>query len=324
MPLLPSPEFQSPFYLFNGHLQTILPSILRTVADVNYVRERITTPDDDFLDLDWSEVGSKQLVVVSHGLEGDASRPYVKGMVKAANKAGMDALAWNYRSCSGEPNLLLTSYHLGATEDLDLVIRYALEQKKYEAVYLIGFSAGGSITLKYLGEAPENVPKEVKRAVAFSVPCDLKTSAVQIAKLANRIYLRRFLNSLRLKLEQKIPIANGQLDLSDYDLVTDFQTFDERFTAPIHGFASAEDYYAKSSCKQYLGNIKIPALLINAQNDPFLSEECYPIEEAEQNPNFFLEMPENGGHVGFALDFGEGIYYSEVRAIAFLTSKVPA
>jgi len=324
MPLLPSPEFQSPFYLFNGHLQTILPSILRTVADVNYVRERITTPDDDFLDLDWSEVGSKQLVVVSHGLEGDASRPYVKGMVKAANKAGMDALAWNYRSCSGEPNLLLTSYHLGATEDLDLVIRYALEQKKYEAVYLIGFSAGGSITLKYLGEAPENVPKEVKRAVTFSVPCDLKTSAVQIAKLANRIYLRRFLNSLRLKLEQKIPIANGQLDLSDYDLVTDFQTFDERFTAPIHGFASAEDYYAKSSCKQYLGNIKIPALLINAQNDPFLSEECYPIEEAEQNPNFFLEMPENGGHVGFALDFGEGIYYSEVRAIAFLTSKVPA
>ena len=324
MPVLPSPELPSPFYLFNGHLQTILPSILRTVADVTYCRERINTPDDDFLDLDWSEIGSKQLVVISHGLEGDASRPYVKGMVKAANQAGMDALAWNYRSCSGEPNLLLSSYHLGATEDLDLVIRYALKQKKYETVYLVGFSAGGNIILKYLGEAPKNVPKEVKRAVAFSVPCDLKSSAIQIAKLVNRIYLRRFLNSLRLKLEQKMPIAEGQLDLTDFHLVTDFQIFDERFTAPLHGFASAEDYYEKSSCKQYLERIKIPALLVNALNDPFLTEECFPVKEAEQNPNFYLEMPENGGHVGFALDFAEGIYYSEVRAISFLTSKVPA
>ena len=320
MPVLPSPELQSPFYLFNGHLQTILPSILRSVSDVTYTRERITTPDDDFLDLDWSGTGSKQLAIISHGLEGDASRPYVKGMVKAANKVGIDALAWNYRSCSGEPNLLVSSYHLGATEDLDLVIRYALEQKKYESVYLIGFSAGGNITLKYLGEAPEKVPAQVKRAVAFSVPCDLKSSAIQIAKLVNRIYLRRFLNSLRLKLEQKIPISNGQIDLSDYHLVNDFQTFDERFTAPIHGFASAEDYYAKSSCKQYLENIQIPALLVNALNDPFLSEECFPVKEAELNPNFFLEMPENGGHVGFALDFGEGIYYSEKRALDFLTA----
>src|SRR5688572_27534708 len=209
MPVLPTPAFSPPFYHFNKHLQTILPSILRKVNGITYTRERISTPDHDFLDLDWSVIDSNKLLIVSHGLEGDANRPYVKGMVKAANKAGMDALAWNYRSCSGEPNKLLSSYHLGATHDLDLVIRYALEQKKYDSVYLTGFSAGGNITLKYLGEAPEIVPAEVTRAATFSVPCDLKSAAVQIAKPENRIYLRRFLNSLRLKLEQKLPIANG-------------------------------------------------------------------------------------------------------------------
>ncbi|MBK0404908.1 alpha/beta fold hydrolase [Adhaeribacter sp. BT258] len=324
MPVLPTPVFSPPFYQFNKHLQTILPSMLRKVSGVNYTRERISTPDRDFLDLDWLVIGSKQLLIVSHGLEGDAHRPYVKGMVKAAHNAGMDALAWNYRSCSGEPNQLLSSYHLGATQDLDLVIRYALKQKKYETVYLTGFSAGGNITLKYLGEAPEKVPAEVKRAAVFSVPCHLKSSALQISRPENRIYLRRFLNSLRLKLEQKIPIANGTLDLSDYHLVRDFQAFDDRFTAPLHGFANADDYYAQCSSLAYLPSIQIPTLLVNAQNDPFLSPQCFPVKEAEENPNLFLEMPKNGGHVGFALDFAKGIYYSEQRAMQFLTAEVPA
>jgi len=324
MPVLPSPKFSPPFYQFSKHLQTILPSILRTVNGVNYTRERISTPDNDFLDLDWSVIDSDTLLIVSHGLEGDASRPYVKGMVKAANNAGIDALAWNYRSCSGEPNKLISSYHLGATEDLDLVIRYALQQKKYETIYLTGFSAGGNITLKYLGEAPEKVPSEVKRAAVFSVPCHLKSAALQISRPENRIYLRRFLNSLRRKLEQKLPISNGELDLSDYHLVRDFQTFDDKFTAPLHGFASADDYYAQCSSLAYLPDIQIPTLLVNAQNDPFLSEKCFPVQEAEENANLFLEMPENGGHVGFALDFRAGIYYSEQRAVAFLTAGIPA
>ena len=320
MPVLPSPDLASPFFLFNGHLQTILPSILRKVEQVNYTRERIATPDQDFLDLDWSVVGSEKLAILSHGLEGDAARPYIKGMVKALNAAGIDALAWNYRSCSGEPNLLLSSYHLGATADLDLVIRYVLKQKKYGTIYLIGFSAGGNITLKYLGEAPEKVPLEVKKAAVFSVPCDLKSAARQISRPENKIYLRRFLNSLHLKLQQKLPVANGQLDLSEYHKIKDFQAFDDRFTAPLHGFASADDYYEKCSSKPYLKQIKIPTLLVNAQNDPFLSEACFPVAEAEANPNFFLEMPKAGGHVGFALHFRNGLYYSEQRAISFLTA----
>lgn len=320
MPILPAPEYQKPFYLFNGHLQTIMPSILRKVQNVSYTRERIPTPDHDFLDLDWAKIGSDKLAILSHGLEGDAGRPYIKGMVKALQMAGIDALAWNYRSCSGEPNSLLSSYHLGATHDLDLVIRHALQQKKYAEVYLIGFSAGGNITLKYLGEAPEKVPSEVKKAAVFSVPCDLKSAAVQISKPENKIYLRRFLNSLHLKLQQKLPIANGKLDLSEYHLVKDFHTFDDRFTAPLHGFSSADDYYAKCSSKPYLKAIKVPSLLVNAKNDPFLSPACFPVEEAQANPNFYLEMPEYGGHVGFSMDFRNGVYYSERRAIAFLTA----
>jgi predicted alpha/beta-fold hydrolase len=320
MPVLPSPVHQPPFFLFNKHLQTIFPSILRKVENVTYTRERIATPDHDFLMLDWSEVGSDTLLILSHGLEGDSGRPYIKGMVKTFNRAGIDALAWNYRSCSGEPNNLLSSYHLGATADLDLVIRYALSRKKYRSIYLTGFSAGGNITLKYLGEAPEKVPSEVKKAAVFSVPTDLKSSAVQIAKPENKIYMRRFLKSLGKKLEQKLPIANGQLDLSNYHLVKDFQTFDDRYTAPLHGFASAEDYYARCSSKAYLKNIKIPTLLVNAQNDPFLSQDCFPVKEAEINPNLYLEMPKHGGHVGFSEDFRKGIYYSERRALEFLTT----
>lgn len=320
MPVLSPPRLQPPFFLFNGHLQTIFPSIFRTVAHVPYRRERISTPDHDFLDLDWSEVDSDVLLILSHGLEGDAGRPYIKGMVKTFNAAGVSCLAWNYRSCSGEPNHLLSSYHLGATQDLDLVIRYALATGKYRTIYLTGFSAGGNITLKYLGEAPEKVPSEVKKAAVFSVPCDLKSSAVQISKPANKIYLRRFLNSLRRKLEQKLPIANGQLDISGYDEIKDFPAFDNRFTAPLHGFASADDYYEKSSSKRYLKNIQIPTLLVNALNDPFLSEACFPVNEAAANPNLYLEMPAAGGHVGFSLNFRKGIYYSELRALDFLTA----
>lgn len=137
MPLLPS-KHSAPFYLFNGHLQTIIPSLFRQVEGVAYERERLLTPDDDFIDLDWSRVGSDALIVLSHGLEGDTGRPYITGMVKAFNAEGVDALAWNYRSCSGEPNKLLRSYHLGASDDLHLVLQHALGTHPYKSVYLVG------------------------------------------------------------------------------------------------------------------------------------------------------------------------------------------
>ena len=313
MPLVPS-KHKAPFYLFNGHLQTIIPSLFRQVDGVLYERERLITPDDDFIDIDWSRVGSKDLLILSHGLEGDTGRPYIQGMVKAFNKRGVDALAWNYRSCSGEPNKLLRSYHLGASDDLDFVVRHALDAGSYDNVYLVGFSAGGNITLKYLGENPALVPAEVKRSAVFSVPVDLKSSAMQISK----IYTQRFLKTLGAKLELKRQMYPDEVDLTDYNVYWSFPEFDDRYTAPLHGFKSAEDYYARVSSRQFLTSIKIPTLLVNAKNDPFLGKPCYPVQEAEQNPYFYLETPEEGGHVGFTEDFRKDNYYSEARAVKFI------
>ena len=327
MPLIAESRYQPPFYLFNGHVQTIVPSLWRTVPDVHYQRERVETPDGDFLDLDWSRPAAgaaDTLGIVSHGLEGDASRPYVRGMVRALNQAGFDALAWNYRSCGGEMNRLLRTYHLGDTEDLDFVVRYALRQRPYRRIFLTGFSAGGNVTLKYLGEDADRVPTQVARAAVFSVPTDLKSSSYKIAQPENRIYQARFLKSLRAKMRQKAALLPGQVDLTDIDLLADFPQFDARFTAPMHGFASVEEYYSTASSGRYLAGIRIPTLLVNAQNDPFLAPTCFPHDVAAQSSYVFLETPEEGGHVGFAEGRPDGSYYSERRALEFLTADVPA
>ncbi|AHJ96335.1 YheT family hydrolase [Hymenobacter swuensis] len=327
MPLIADSPYQAPFYQFNGHLQTIIPSLWRTVPEVRYQRERVETDDGDFLDLDWSRrpVGQPcdTLAIVSHGLEGDAGRPYVRGMVRALNHAGLDALAWNYRSCSGEMNRLLRSYHLGDTDDLDFVVRYALGTARYRRVFLTGFSAGGNVTLKYLGENAARVPKEVQRAAVFSVPTDLKASSYQIGRFENRVYLNRFMKTLRAKMRQKAALLPGQVDLTDLDALLDFPQFDDRFTAPMHGFKSADAYYAHASSGQYLSGIRIPTLLVNAQNDPFLPPSCFPRDAASGSPYLFLETPTDGGHVGFGEGTPDGDYYSERRAVQFLTAEVP-
>jgi predicted alpha/beta-fold hydrolase len=328
MPLIQYSRYQPPFYMFNGHLQTIVPSLWRSVPEVRYQRERVETDDGDFLDLDWSRAVNGQtagtLAIVSHGLEGDAGRPYVRGMVRALNRAGFDALAWNYRSCSGEMNRLLRSYHLGDTDDLDFVVRYALGVGHYERVFLTGFSAGGNVTLKYLGEKADRVPAQVQRAAVFSVPTDLKSSSQQIARPENRVYLNRFLKSLRAKMRIKAELLPGQVDIENLEQLRDFVQFDDRFTAPMHGFKSADDYYEHSSSGRYLKHIRVPTLLVNAENDPFLSPSCFPREAAASSPFVFLETPREGGHVGFPEGTPDGNYYSERRAIEFLTAEVPA
>ncbi|MBO2009636.1 YheT family hydrolase [Hymenobacter negativus] len=328
MPLVAASQYQPPFYLFNGHLQTIVPSLWRTVSDVAYQRERVELPDGDFLDLDWSRLPAMRptngIAIVSHGLEGDASRPYVRGMVRALNRAGLDALAWNYRSCGGEMNRLLRSYHLGDTEDLDRVLRHTLATGRYQRAYLLGFSAGGNVTLKYLGEDAARVPAEVQRAAVFSVPTDLRASSVHIGRLQNQVYMRRFLKSLRQKIRDKAALLPGQVDLDGLEALRNFPQFDDKYTAPMHGFDSAEAYYQYASSGRYLSGIQVPTLLVNAQNDPFLPASCYPRELAANSPFVFLETPSDGGHVGFAEGSPDGEYYSERRAVEFLTAEVPA
>lgn len=321
MPVIQS-LYASPYYFFSGHLQTILPALFRKVGNVVYERERIVTSDEDFLDLDWSKTSSDRLVIISHGLEGDSQRPYVKGMVRSFNKAGWDVLAWNYRGCSGEINSICRSYHSGETNDLDYVIKYITRQKKYPLIVLIGFSIGGNITLKYLGEQADKLSTEIKCAVAFSVPCHLEASANHLTKIQNRIYLNRFLDSLRKKMKEKAKVMPHSFDLEGLEKIRDFFEFDERYTAPQNGFKGAKDYWNQSSSIYYLDKIRIPTLLVNAKNDPFLPLECFPVQEAENNPHFFLEMPEKGGHCGFYENNEEGLYWSEKRAVEFVSNYI--
>ncbi len=326
MPLLSASAYRPFALLANGHLQTIAASIWRRVPEVRYRRQRLELPDGDFVDLDWSWAGpapAARLGIVSHGLEGDSGRPYVRGMARALNRAGFDALAWNYRGCGGETNRLLRAYHLGDTDDLAAVVEHAVGAKKYSEIYLTGFSAGGNVTLKYLGENAARVPTQVRRAAVFSVPTDLKASSLHISRWQNRIYLRRFMSSLREKIRVKAAHLPGQLDLTALDQLRDFPQFDEHYTAPMHGFASADDYYEQAASGRYLAGIRVPTLLVNALNDPFLPPSCYPREAATASPYFYLETPTVGGHVGFNENGPAGSYYSERRAIDFFIRPEP-
>ena len=324
MPVLHKSDYKSPLFLSNGHLQTIYPSLFRKLIPPDYRRGRIATTDDDFIDLDWSVTGSKNLAIISHGLEGSTGRAYVVGMVNALNKAGVDALAWNFRSCSGEPNLKFKIYHNGDTEDLHTVIKYALKERNYENVALIGFSMGGNITLSYLGTNSAGVDSNISCAVVFSVPCDLKGSSAKLASPQNKIYMKRFLRMLYKKVKQKEAQYPGLISSANYNEIRNFYDFDNRYTAPIHGFRDADDYWLQCSSARHLENIRIPVLIVNAANDPFLSESCYPVAIAEKSKEIYLEIPASGGHVGFIQFNKQKIYWSEKRALEFIGDRFAA
>lgn len=283
-----------------------------------YKRTRIVTPDDDFLDLDASCTGADRVAVVLHGLEGSSQRPYVLGMASALNRAGWDVIAWNFRGCSGEPNRQLRFYHMGDTEDIHTVLKHVLTTSAYGIVGLVGFSMGGNVILKYLAEQGERIAPAVRAAVAFSVPCDLPSAARKMDRPSNALYTWRFLVMLGDKIHAKAERFPGMIDDKHVQEVRTFREFDERYTAPIHGYENADDYWARSASKPLINRIAIPTLLANARDDPFLTPSCYPYDEARANLHFFLETPTNGGHVGFVSLNNEGRYWSETRAVDFL------
>ncbi len=300
----------------NGHVQTVIASTFRKVNGVYYNRERIQTPDDDFLDLDWSCSGEKILAVISHGLEGNSHSASVKGMVKALNEVNIDCLAWNYRNCSGETNRQLRMYHNGATDDLDLVIRHAIT-RGYENIILLGFSMGGNMSLLYLGQQSDQLHPQVKGAVTFSVPIDLEDSANQLSRVINKLYMKHFLKLFYSKLKEKQALFPEHINLENYSKIKNFKDYDGRYTAPIHGFKSAEDYWSKCSSGPLLNNIQVPSLIVNAADDPFLGSKCYPRQQ-QTNPNISLEIPKYGGHIGFMKHHIHKKYLSESRAIEFI------
>ncbi|TMM59214.1 alpha/beta fold hydrolase [Maribacter algarum] len=315
MPIISS-NYNPPILFKNGHFSTIYAGIWRKIADFEQKRERIELPDADFLDLDWSISSTKtnKVAILIHGLEGNAQRAYILGSAKALNNNGYDVCAINLRTCSGEQNRLYRSYHSGATEDLDAVIQHILENKTYSEIFIKGFSLGGNLTLKYLGEGRE-VPKEVTAAMAVSVPCSLYSSCKELLKSKNIPYAIRFKKNLVDKLKAKQKIFPEKITDADIKNVITLKDFDDVYTSKAHGFNDALDYYKKCSCLQFLPNIKTPALILNAENDSFLGLECFPEKEAKSNPKLYLEVSKHGGHVGY---YGaKNITYNEKRVIKF-------
>lgn len=306
--------YSPPWFLFNAHLETIYPSLFRKIGLKDFQPERIQTKDNDFLDLFWLKRDAGKVVIISHGLEGNAHRAYIKGMAKAFNENGFDVLAWNFRGCGDEMNKALRFYHSGATEDLDEVVSHATHQG-YKNIYLVGFSLGGNLTLKYVGERKTSA--FINGVVAFSVPMDLYTSCLQIARPFNWIYSRRFLKSLKKKISTKAKLMSG-LDVTKLKSITTLEQFDDHFTGPLHGFKNAKEYYQRCSAIGFLKTISVPTLIVNALNDPFLSKECFP--EQINNSLIQFETPSRGGHVGFSQFNRNGLYWSEQRALDFITS----
>lgn len=316
MPLIQNSNYIRPKWLFNGHLETIYPSIFRKVAFQNPEKERIKTSDGDFLELDWYKQQSAKLLIISHGLEGNSERAYILGMAKTFFENKFDVLAWNFRGCGEKMNDQVIFYHSGATYDLDEIVQHAA--KDYDEIYLVGFSLGGNLTLKYLGEKKNTFPK-IKKSVTISVPLHLGSSSEKISSKENILYSKRFLKTLKEKVIRKSEAHPGKIPLDALNNIKTLADFDDYFTGPLHGFADAQEYYQVNSSIFFLEHIEVPTLILNALNDPFLSENCYPKELANQLPSVFFEYPKYGGHVGFSGANSDQPFYSEKRAIEFIT-----
>jgi predicted alpha/beta-fold hydrolase len=321
VPFNPNNSLISPLWLPNGHLQSIYPALFRKVNGVQYSREKIVTQDGDFLDLDWSfaeNTKSETLVILSHGLEGSSSGQYILGMVKLLNRNGYDCLAWNFRGCGGEMNQTARFYHSGATEDLDVIVKHAVA-KGYDHMHLMGFSLGGNLTLKYLGESENNLDKRIESAVVFSVPMDLLACSRAMILPKNIIYMQRFLQTLKPKITKKSKLFPEAFNRNQKRYVRTLYDFDDVYTAPLHGFENADHYYEACSSRNFVNGISIPTLIVNALNDPIVPFESLPVEAIRKHPKVWLEAVSEGGHCGFRpAVLRNGVYWSEYRALAFL------
>ncbi len=322
MPIIAQSTYAgSPPLLFNGHLQTIYPSVFRKIEGVNYTRERLTLPDGDFVDMDWLKNNNDKLVVLTHGLEGDSHRHYIKGTAKLFAQNGWDVLAWNCRSCSGEMNRAFRLYNHGEIGDINEVIRHGLATSSYKNVVLVGFSMGGNITLKYLGVNGTKIPDQIRAGVAVSAPTDLKSSAELLDWPSNRFYRKRFIGKLFKKIQIKAEMYPNRLDLDLIKKVKIWKDFDNFFSAPLGGYQNADDFYEQASAINFVGGTSVPVLVCNAHNDPILTPECVPFELAQKHALIFAESPQTGGHVGFIVPNDE-FTWAERRALEFVTAAL--
>jgi predicted alpha/beta-fold hydrolase len=295
-------EFRPARWALGPHLQTLAARLLRPEPEAPLRRERIATPDDDFLDLDWgNDPGpGAPIVLVIHGLEGSALRRYVRNACSELEQRGLWPVAMNLRGCSGEPNRALEFYHSGKTDDPAFVLGLIRARHPDRRLGGLGFSLGGNMLLKLMGERSDGGLGLVQAAAAMSVPYDLAAGARHLEGTAmGHAYAAYFLRSLKSKVDLKADRLAGVLDLQAASRAGTIWEFDDHVTAPLHGFGTAAAYYEESSSVRYLGGIATPTLLLHAVDDPFLPPDSIPRREAEQNASLSLALQSRGGHVGF-------------------------
>jgi len=320
-----SSRFKAAWWLRNPHLQTLWSAFFRRAPVLQRQRERLWLEDGDFMDIDWHGPHSADapLVLVLHGLTGSSESHYVLGLQQALAAQGWASAALNWRGCSGEANLLPRGYHSGVSEDLHTVIQHMQASRPMAPLHAVGYSLGGNVLLKYLGESGEQ--SGLQSAVAVSVPFRLDQCADRIGIGFSRLYQAHFMRELlayvrgkqqRFRLEGREDQLAALDNLGQLEDMHTFWDFDGRVTAPLHGFADADDYYRRASSRYYLGAIRTRTLLIQAEDDPFVFRHSLPAED-ELSPCTSLELHPHGGHVGFI----EG---SLRRPAFYLERRIPA
>lgn len=313
-------DYRAPCWLPGAHAQTIWPAVVAPRPRVAYRRERWEAPDGDWIDLDHAvaptsgegpdprsgtragrDAADRPLLVLFHGLEGSSDSHYARALMAHALALGFDGTVIHFRGCSGEPNRLPRAYHSGDSDEVDWVLRRIAASRaaagRRSALVAAGVSLGGNVLLKWLGERGTDAGF-VAAAAAVSPPQDLHAGAIALSKGFNRVYTANFLKTLRRKSLAMLDRHPGLFDRARVAASRDFFDFDELVTAPLHGFASAVDYWRRSSCRQFLGGIAVPTLVVNALNDPFLPPSAL-ARPAEASRAVRLEYPAHGGHVGF-------------------------
>ncbi len=314
-----SDQFKPAWWLPNSHLQTLWPVLCRRdVKNLPLERERVDLPDGDFVDLDW--IGREKkgpLVMILHGLEGSIDSHYAKGMLKTVHDQSWRGVFMHFRGCSGEPNRLVRSYHSGETGDVDYVVKILFEREPNLSLAVIGFSLGGNVLLKWLGETANQ--NKLKAAIAVSVPFELHKAASRIQHGFSKFYQWYFIKCLRQRLSYKFQVKPPHVDPSLIYRVQSMYEFDDKITAPLHGFSGVGEYYSIASSRQYLATICVPTLIVQAKDDPFMTEDIIPAPH-ELSPAVKLEVTDAGGHVGFVSGKfpWKPEYWLEKRASGFL------
>ena len=296
--------FKTTFTLQNRHLQTLYAPLFRKQPIPKVEEERFNLSDGDFVDCYWYKhkpIDHRPIVTLFHGLAGSFSSPYIQGVMRSLDKRGFASVLMHFRGCSGKENLLPRAYHSGDTADARAWIKHLNNNYPNASLHAVGYSIGGNMLLKFLGEDAEN--SLLKSAVSVSAPMDLDITAKAINRGFSKLYQAHLLKSLKLTLIDKYAKFDMEtlINISTEDVknIKTIEEFDEKYTAPINGFLSAKDYYTKCSAKQFLKNIKIPTLIIHALDDPFMTKEILPTQDDEVSKSVKIELSKHGGHVGF-------------------------